>query len=155
MENQHQLRRPENFNDMLLIEREEFSDIEEEASDMGEPMDPRLISLLDFFRELYDRRNEVFEKLFPGKNRGGEFEEFLDKIREVMGRSGVGSEGAVKSRGLRRSMSIGSPRDFKGKGGEESMRLERFKVRIVNVGDDKGGGGGGNQGTGTKPTGVK
>ncbi|GLT75348.1 hypothetical protein SLA2020_470790 [Shorea laevis] len=124
--------------------------IQEKARKMGKSLDPRLIMVFEFFRELYVRRKELFKKVFPEDHH--EFGEFLDKImEELFRRSRVGT-GEVKVRGLRRSLSIGSPRELKGEGGEPSLRLDRFKIRTVKVGDDKGG----NTGQGeTKPTGSK
>ncbi|GKU91570.1 hypothetical protein SLEP1_g5430 [Rubroshorea leprosula] len=136
--------------------------IQEKARKMGKSLDPRLTVVFEFFRELYVRRKELLKNIFPEDHH--EFGELLDKITEELFRRSRVRTSEVKVRGLRRSLSIGSPRELKGKGdeptvkigddkgGEPSLRLHRFKIRTVKVGDDEGGSTG--QGE-TKPTGSK
>ncbi|KAJ6892575.1 hypothetical protein NC651_025699 [Populus alba x Populus x berolinensis] len=98
--------------------------------------------LLEFFRELFIRRREVFKKLFPELH-----DEFLGVFKK-MGNINLSIEkpGQVKTRALQRSLSVGSPRIPSRNGGESPLRLERFKVRTVIPGGggqgdtDKGGG---------------
>lgn len=105
-------------------------------------IDSRLLMLLEFFRELFIRRREVFKKLFPELH-----DEFLGVFKK-MGNINLSIEkpGQVKTRSLQRSLSVGSPRIPSRNGGESPLRLERFKVRTVIPGGggqgdtDKGGG---------------
>lgn len=146
-------------NDMSLLEsgllRRNFSDIGENyyrfQSKAGKSVDPRLLALVEFFRELYFRRLELFKKIFPG----GHDDKFLEvpkKLGLIFAKVKPDQTKAVRT--MQRSLSIGSPRDFKGS--ESEMRLERFKVRTIDV-DDGGGvqGGQGGQGNEIKSNGSK
>ncbi|KAL8171677.1 hypothetical protein V2J09_023481 [Rumex salicifolius] len=108
-------------------------------------MDPKLVSLLDFFKQLERRKKELFSEVIPVH--GDEIMDVFRKIRkdeERRGRPGfqfilkrnhsAGAAGAV-ARGIDLS------------GGD--IKLERFKVKTLDVGDPppppvgggKGGGG--------------
>ncbi|KAF9674967.1 hypothetical protein SADUNF_Sadunf10G0182800 [Salix dunnii] len=90
-------------------------------------IDSRLLMLLEFFRELFIRRREVFKKLFPKLN-----DEFLGQFKK-MGNINLSIEkpGQVQVRALQRSLSVGSPRTPSRNGGDSPLRLGRFKIRTV------------------------
>lgn len=131
-------------NDMSLLESGLF---QRNMDDMGEnyykfqaehgkPVDPKLLSLLVYFRELFVVSEEVFKKIFPGLH--GEILELLEKFGTAI--SQVESD-RVKVRTMQRSLSIDSPRGLYKHGDQDSpssSRLEYFKVRTVRL---QGGGG--------------
>lgn len=113
----------------------------------GEPVDPRLLAVLAFFREFYDERRELFRKIFPTIH--NELAEFFRKLGEIISQRKINR---IKVQTMQRSLSLGSPRTPK-QGEESTIRLERFKVRTLvlssgGVQQDKKG----EQGT-TQPTG--
>ncbi|KAG7948898.1 hypothetical protein I3843_13G032700 [Carya illinoinensis] len=126
-------------------------------AEAGESVDPRLLSLLEFFRELYARRQELSKKIFPGLH--DEFVELSRKIREVVAAQVEGRRTRPVAT-LQRSLSVGSPRTPANKAGELPLRLERFKVRELTLegvvpvqgtapqGSNGGGGGGSGGGQG-------
>ncbi|CAL9005672.1 unnamed protein product [Prunus brigantina] len=135
-------------NDMSLLEsgllRRNFSDVGENyyrfQSKVGKSVDPRLLSLVEFFRELYFRRLELFKQIFPG----GQDDKFLEvpkKLGLILAKVKPDQTRAVRT--MQRNLSIGSPRDFKGR--ESEMRLERFKIRTIDVDDGGVKGGQGNE----------
>lgn len=99
-----------------------------EHSKIRKLVDPRLVALTEFFRELYFRKRDLFKRIFPGLQ--GEFREVLKKLSTMK---------SNRTKVMQRSLSLGSPR--KPKEVEPPLRLERFKVRILNVdgGDDQQG----------------
>ncbi|CAO2833236.1 unnamed protein product [Amaranthus hypochondriacus] len=109
-------------------------------------VDPRLVSLLDFFRQLYVRRKDIYYKIMPIHRK--DLEIILNKIGNTKESEKENSkQGEIMMR--QRSMSFSDV--------EGSLRMERFKVKpidsgtpIVNVppkDDQKGGG--------SKPTNSK
>ncbi|KAL7252782.1 hypothetical protein ACSBR1_007365 [Camellia fascicularis] len=48
----------------------------------GKSVDPRLLRLLEIFRELYMERREFFKKIFPGLH--DEFAELYEKFEGVL-----------------------------------------------------------------------
>lgn len=107
-------------------------------------VDPRLVSLLDFFRQLYVRRKDIYYKIMPIHRKD------LEIIFNKMGNTKeLEKESSREIMMRQRSMSFGDV--------EGSLRMERFKVKpidsgttIVNVppkDDQKGGG--------SKPTNSK
>lgn len=125
-------------------------------------IDPRL---LEFFKDLYHRKRESFERLFP-KFHGDSFEEEFSRHFEAMCSEAKKGLAHRAKRGdavtvLQRSLSVGSPRIASrgiGGGDEEQLKLERFKVRTVDI--DGGGGGapptaGGGSAGGPKTGGTK
>nr|GMD57281.1 Nuclear valosin-containing protein [Ipomoea batatas]GMD59285.1 Nuclear valosin-containing protein [Ipomoea batatas] len=94
----------------------------------GKRLDPRLLTLLESFRDVFDKREDFFKKIFPGI-----YEEFKD----VFGKFAMikGQKREMKTRALERSSSLGSAR---------GLRLERFRVKTPNVtvvtGPQDGGG---------------
>lgn len=103
-------------------------------------IDPRL---LEFFRDLYHRKRESFERLFP-KFHGDSFEEEFSRHFEAIcseAKKGLAHRAKRGDAVLQRSLSVGSPRTTsRGIGGdEEQLKLERFKVRTVDIDGDGGG----------------
>ncbi|XWS56319.1 hypothetical protein CRYUN_Cryun09bG0075600 [Craigia yunnanensis] len=127
--------------------------IQERVKRLAKSFDPKLLILLEFFREFYVRRQELVNKIFPGLQ--NEFIEFFRKVGRVLAEV---KSNQVKVKTMQRSLSLGSPRTpAMQEGGYESpLRLQRFKIRTVNVGDDQEDGQGGQGGQGaTKPAGSK
>ncbi|KAE8038758.1 hypothetical protein FH972_011235 [Carpinus fangiana] len=94
----------------------------------GEPVDPRLLSLLVYFRELFAVAEEVFKKIFQRLH--DEISELLQKFGSAISR--VKSD-RMRVRTTQRSLSIGSPRTLCRDGDLDSpstSRLEYFKVRL-------------------------
>ncbi|XP_030526538.1 inhibitor of growth protein 1 homolog [Rhodamnia argentea] len=113
----------------------------------GKSVDPQLLAVLEFFRELYARRRDLFKELFPKLH--DEFAEFSKRLEDLLFRE----EKERLADRLRRSLSVGSPRTTSREigGGDLPLKLERFKVRTVDLDDDDAptaGGGGGGQGGG-------
>ncbi|KAL0007909.1 hypothetical protein SO802_009411 [Lithocarpus litseifolius] len=118
------------------------------------PVDPRLLSLLKFSRELYVRRKELCKKSFPKLH--DEFVELSKKCGGVVPQVQIPHLQVNRMRStptLQRSLSVGSPRTPSNRGGESDLRLEWFRVRTLNV--DGGGGGVVVQGDTTNPGGSK
>ncbi|XP_017984529.1 PREDICTED: uncharacterized protein LOC18586776 [Theobroma cacao] len=152
-------------NDLSLLERglyrRTYSDmgdnhhrIQESAKRLGKSFDPRVLVLLEFFGEFYVRSQELLKQIFPGLR--NEFIEFFKKVGTVLAKV---KSNQVKVKTMQRSLSLGSPLMPSKKEDESSLRLERFKIRTVNIGDVQEGGqssqgGQGGQG-GTKPAGSK
>ncbi|XWS75292.1 hypothetical protein CRYUN_Cryun01aG0073800 [Craigia yunnanensis] len=150
--------------DLSLLEsglyRRSYSDmgdnhhrIQERAKRLGNSFDPRLLVLLEFFREFYVRRQELLKKIFPGlKN---EFIEFFRKVGRMLAEV---KSNQVKVKTMQRSLSLGSSPKLSKKGDESPLRLKRFKIRTVNIEDVQGGqddqGGQGGQGA-NNPAGSK
>ncbi|KAJ4720636.1 Protease Do-like 4, mitochondrial [Melia azedarach] len=103
----------------------------------GKSIDPRLLMLLQYFRELYVRKSELFKKIFPGIFHD-EFAEFFRKIGGVLSQAKTQNSREVKT--MKRSLSLGSRGTH-----EPPLRPDRFKIRTVIV-DEVGQGGGGVQG---------
>jgi hypothetical protein len=109
----------------------------------GKSVDPRLLPLLEFFRELFVRRRELFKKIFPGI-----YDEFVELSKKV---NGVVAQVQEDRRfpTMQRSLSVGSPRTPSVKRGEPPLRIERFKVRtVILAADGIGKDGSGQQGSG-------
>ncbi|KAJ6767688.1 hypothetical protein OIU74_021537 [Salix koriyanagi] len=94
-----------------------------------ESIDSRFLVLLESFRDLFIRRNEVFKKLFPELH--DEFVGMLKKIGNV--NLYIEKPSQVKTRALclQRSFSVDSPRTPSRNGVGSPLTLERFKVRTV------------------------
>ncbi|KAL5733652.1 hypothetical protein ACOSP7_032996 [Xanthoceras sorbifolium] len=104
----------------------------------GKSIDPRLIMLLEYFRELFDRKRELFRKIFPRST--DELVQFFKKIGEMVSQVKSDRRGVRSS--MQRSLSLGSPRRTRDiKGGDDDLRPERFMVvrPAVVRGDDQGG----------------
>ncbi|OWM70288.1 uncharacterized protein LOC116197078 [Punica granatum] len=123
-------------------ERNEFFPASPHRDDLSRPCDqfsshdPRVLGLTDvIFRELYVQRLDLFEKLFPGPQERIQ-KKFTRKLSDLRLRRRMKSRSAI----LRRSLSVGSPRIYRLRGGgggdeseEEPLKLHRFKVRIVDA----------------------
>ncbi|MED6216932.1 hypothetical protein PIB30_012660 [Stylosanthes scabra] len=100
-------------------------------TEAGKSVDPRIMRLLEFIRELYIRRRETFKKMVP--------ERLHEDLVELFKRITTLLTGANKSmradgrRTLQRSLSAGS----------SQLKLDRFRVRYVDAGGGGGGGSGG------------
>lgn len=125
-------------NDMSLLEsgllRRNYSDVGDNyyrfESKVGKSIDPKLLALVEFFRELYFRRHELFNKIFPEHHQDNFLDEMPKKVGLVLSRV---KSNQTRVRTMQRSLSIGSPREFKRD--ESEMRLERFKVRTIDLDD--------------------
>ncbi|KAF8008992.1 hypothetical protein BT93_J0088 [Corymbia citriodora subsp. variegata] len=126
----------------------------------GKSVNPQLLAVLEFFRELYVRRRDLFKELFPKLH--DKFPEFSERLEDFLFRE----EKKRPGDGLRRSLSVGSPRTTSREigSGDLPLKLERFKVRTVDLDDDdlpappagggsSQGGGQGGKGGGTKASG--
>ncbi|XVE99090.1 hypothetical protein REPUB_Repub03eG0166900 [Reevesia pubescens] len=166
MDSHKEMQRPEgnDDDDLSLLEsglyRTSYSDmgdnhhrIQERAMRLGKSIDPRLLVLLEFFKEFYVRRKELLKKIFPGHQ--NEFLEFLGKVGRVLVEV---KSNHVQVKTMQRSLSLGSPRTPSKNGDEPPLRLQRFKIRTINFGDVQEGGRGGQGGQGegaTKPADSK
>lgn len=111
-------------------------------SRVGKFSDPRLLALVEFFRELYFRKRDLLRKIFP---------QLQDKSLEVLKNSGMrlwrvkSGDNRTRFGTMQRSLSLGSPRSSRVKDIIEphELRNEWIKVRMINAGD--GGGDGGDQ----------
>ncbi|GAV90015.1 hypothetical protein CFOL_v3_33424 [Cephalotus follicularis] len=110
------------FNDTRLLERVVHR---QNYDNNMNSVDPRFLMLLEFFRQLYVRRRDLFDKLFPGLQ--DQFAELLKKFDSILHQE---KSDRINTRALQRSMSLGSPRP--------PLKLERFKVRTVVVDDGSG-----------------
>ncbi|MCD7457121.1 hypothetical protein HAX54_034254 [Datura stramonium] len=118
----------------------------------GKKVDPRLIMLLHFFRDLYIKREEFFKKIFPFHHE--DFIPIFDKIRavHVFSNKDHDQEKKFKIDSFKRSPSDSSLNKSRGIDHELSqLKLEKFKVKTPEV---ISGGGSGGQG-GTKASGSK
>ncbi|XP_058208116.1 uncharacterized protein LOC131321123 [Rhododendron vialii] len=93
----------------------------------GKSVDPRLFALLEKFKEIYIERHEFFTKIFPGH----QYDEFAELFKKIAGVSSTWDD--AKARTMTRSLSCGSRRGAN-QGDESTLRLERFKVRILDLG---------------------
>lgn len=93
----------------------------------GKPVDPRLLAVLEFFREFYVERRELFRRTFPTIH--SELAEFFRKLGEIILQRKMNR---IKVQTIQRSLSLGSPRTPK-QGEESTIRLERFKVRTLDL----------------------
>ncbi|KNA21457.1 hypothetical protein SOVF_043000 [Spinacia oleracea] len=84
-------------------------------------VDPRLVSLLDFFRQLQTRRKDIFNKVMPAHRQ--HLDAIFSEMRNVQQLKNKNSKmvGMVRQR----SMSFGD---------EKSLKEERFKVKPIDSG---------------------
>ncbi|KAL0303541.1 UNVERIFIED_CONTAM: hypothetical protein Sradi_6222200 [Sesamum radiatum] len=108
----------------------------------GKRVDPRLLTLLESFGEIYMERQEFFKKIFGGNTH----EEVFKKIGNALKRK----KEMKKAGSMPRSLSM---RAIKQRGVDDEIdgfKLKRFKVRtpnVVVVGQDGAGQGGQTQTT--------
>ncbi|GMY23185.1 hypothetical protein FCV25MIE_18426 [Fagus crenata] len=112
----------------------------------GKGIDPRLLTLLEFFRQLYVRRQEVFKKSIPDLH--NEFSELFKKDGAKLSQV---KSGRMKVQTVQRSLSVGSPRELS----QDDLKLERFKVKTINLGGEVKQGGNGGKDDKTKGGGNK
>lgn len=93
----------------------------------GKAVDLRLLTLLEFSRQLYVRKQEVFKKSFPELH--GEFDELFKKHGAKL--SQVKSS-RMKIHTVQRSSSVGSSREIS----QNDLKLERFKIKTIDLGGD-------------------
>ncbi|XP_069147624.1 uncharacterized protein [Solanum lycopersicum] len=114
----------------------------------GKEVDPRLIILLDFFRDVYMKRGEFFKKIFPFHHE--DFIPIFEKIGVVFSNH-KDQEKKFKKNSFKRSPSDNSLNKSRGIDIDPSrLKLEKFKVKtpeVISGGD--GGGGSGGQGQGS------
>ncbi|XP_056161066.1 uncharacterized protein LOC130135575 [Syzygium oleosum] len=119
--------------------------------DGDQSIDPWLLALMEDLRELYVRRRHQFQELFPKLH-----DEIDRKLEDALR-----SKRTREVRALQRSLSVGSPRlpgRDGGVGDEPALRLDRFKVRTVDLEEDdfvEGGGQGGKGGVASGGGGKK
>lgn len=101
--------------------------------------------MLEYFQELYEKRQEFFKKIFPGHH-----DEFADVFKKV-GAVVSTKKHHAKVQTMQRSLSLGSPRSLE-QTEESELRLDRFKVKTPVVAVVRLGGqaGAGSQGETTK-----
>lgn len=103
----------------------------------GKSVDPRMFTLLEMFKELYVKRQDFFKKIFPGL-----YDDFAELFERI---GGVFSErDGAKARTMTRSLSFGSGCGAK-QDDESTLRLERFKVRTLDIGGVQSSGQGDNK----------
>ncbi|KAK7268429.1 hypothetical protein RIF29_21127 [Crotalaria pallida] len=86
----------------------------------GKSAETRILMLLEFFRELYHRRGEIFRKMVPDD---GLHEEFVELFKRISSSLLNTAKSKREERTLQRSLSAGS-----------ELKLDRFKVKTVSVG---------------------
>ncbi|KAK4367132.1 hypothetical protein RND71_015012 [Anisodus tanguticus] len=108
----------------------------------GKKVDPRLIMLLDFFKDLYMKREEFFKKIFPFHHE--DFIPIFEKIGVVFPKKDQEMNNSFK-----RSPSDSSLNRSRGID-ESQLKLEKFKVKTPEVKSGGGGGGGSTKASGSK-----
>ncbi|KAL0322171.1 UNVERIFIED_CONTAM: hypothetical protein Scaly_2513500 [Sesamum calycinum] len=91
----------------------------------GKRVDPRLLTLLESFGEIYVERHDFFKKIFDGNTH----EELFKKIGNALRKK----KEIKKARSMPRSLSM---RAIKRRGVDDEIdgfKVERFKVRTPNV----------------------
>ncbi|KAL1342410.1 hypothetical protein HN51_028973 [Arachis hypogaea] len=96
-------------------------------TEAGKSADPRIMRLLEFIRELYIRRRETFKKMVPERLHE-DLVGLFERISTLLTGANKSMHGA---RTLQRSLSAGS----------SQLKLDRFRVRAVDVTGAAGGGG--------------
>lgn len=120
----------------------------------GKKVDPRLIILLDFFRDLHMKRGEFFKKIFPFHHE--DFIPIFEKIGVVFSNNKDHQEKKFKSNSFKRSPSDNSLNKSRGVDIDQSqLKLEKFKVKTPEVISGGGGGGQGQGQGGAKESGSK
>lgn len=90
--------------------------------------DPRLLVQLENLRQLYMEKRELFKSIFPELD-----DNFVESFRKIRATLLQLNTDRVKVQTLQRSLSVDSPRTPSRKGGEYPLRLERFKVKTLDV----------------------
>ncbi|KAG5404483.1 hypothetical protein IGI04_010602 [Brassica rapa subsp. trilocularis] len=117
---------------------------EQHDDDGGLRMDMRVLTVIEYMRELYVGQLQLLKKMFPGGTKD-KFLGFFNKIGDAMSQFKQESRlSPTKSMTMQRSLSAGSPR-FTSRGinlGPPDLRDEWFKVRTVDAGGGGADGGG-------------
>lgn len=93
------------------------------------PMDPRLVWVLEYFRELFVQKREVFMKIFPELLLQHEVLKLLEKFETAIAQVKMDR---MRARMMQRSLSIDSPRPMSAGGDRDSpSKLDYFKIRTV------------------------
>ncbi|CAN6978196.1 unnamed protein product, partial [Brassica oleracea var. botrytis] len=111
--------------------------------DGGLRMDMRVLTVIEYMRELYVEQLQLLKKMFPGGAKD-KFLGFFNKIEDAMSQFKQDSRPPTKAMTMHRSLRAGSPR-FTSRGinlGPPDLRDEWFKVRTVDAGGAGAGGGG-------------
>ncbi|RVW26348.1 hypothetical protein CK203_110010 [Vitis vinifera] len=93
-----------------------------------QPNDPRLLVQLENLRTLYTEKRELFQKIFPELD--DNFVESFKKIRATLLQL---KTDRLKVQTLQRSLSLDSPRTPSTKGDEYPLKLERFRVKTLDL----------------------
>ncbi|GAB4836306.1 hypothetical protein Ancab_001221 [Ancistrocladus abbreviatus] len=119
----------------------------------GELIDPRLMSILEFFRQLYVRKKVLFRRIISIHR-----EDFVELLND-MEKSKVKDMEKARAKSVKRHHSFSAVRGVKLD--DNQLRLQRFKVKTLDTDDQqdpkggvpgggKGGGGGTKRGGGSK-----
>ncbi|KAF2578399.1 hypothetical protein F2Q68_00001644 [Brassica cretica] len=125
---------------------------EQHDDEGGLRMDMRVLTVIEYMRELYVGQLQLLKKMFPGGAKD-KFLGFFNKIEDAdLSQFKQDSRPPTKAMTMQRSLSAGSPR-FTSRGinlGPPDLRDEWFKVRTVDAGGAGAGaeaGGGGKGGS--------
>ncbi|RID69905.1 hypothetical protein BRARA_C01971 [Brassica rapa] len=117
---------------------------EQHDDDGGLRMNMRVLTVIEYMRELYVEQLQLLKKMFPGGAKD-KFLGFFNKIGDAMSQFKQESRlSPTKSMTMQRSLSAGSPR-FTSRCinlGPPDLRDEWFKVKTVDAGGGGAGGGG-------------
>ncbi|KAJ8436202.1 hypothetical protein Cgig2_006889 [Carnegiea gigantea] len=93
----------------------------EEVREKEKSIDPRIINILEPFRQLYSEQEESLKSVFPGIH--SKLSEFFKKVNSLIleATNAKEEEGSKPRKSLRRSLSLGS----------SNCKNERFKVRPI------------------------
>ncbi|CAA0829300.1 Unknown protein [Striga hermonthica] len=91
----------------------------------GKRVDPRLMTVLQLFGEIYMERHEFFDRIFRGDH-----EDAFKKVETLLKRKKT----MKKAKSMPRSLSMRAIGRQRGVDGEDDgLRLDRFKIRTPNV----------------------
>lgn len=96
----------------------------------GQIVDPRLLQLLESFKEIYVKRNEFFKKIFP-ENIYEDFVQVFKKFGDQTLWKNNKKKKVTKMATMQRSLSFGNTnisREFSEDDELSELRIERFKV---------------------------
>ncbi|CAH8362905.1 unnamed protein product [Eruca vesicaria subsp. sativa] len=121
-----------------------FKEHHDDLDDEGSRMDMRVLTVVEYMRELYVEQLQLLKKMFPGGAKD-KFLGFFNKIGDAVSQFKQDSRPPpTKSMTMQRSLSAGSPRvTLRGLNlGPADLRDERFKVTTIDPGGGGAGGGG-------------
>lgn len=107
----------------------------------GKRVDPRLLTMLESFKKMYDEKRELFKRIFPEMY--NEFVDVFKKLGDMMEKNEE-AESMEQSRTMERSLSFGSPQtSSRGLDMDDELVNEKFKIKpptvILGGSDGKGG----------------